>query len=86
MQTMGRDPAARRAEGPGLVERVTEVRAAAERLLLQARDIRADSRRIEAAGRRIRHDLAAQRERLRAGYFAIRLRRAERGWGESAWP
>ncbi|MCP2357560.1 hypothetical protein HD597_004580 [Nonomuraea thailandensis] len=68
------------------MERVAEVCAAAERLVLQARGIRADSRRIATAGRRIQRELAAQRERLSAGYLVIRLRRAERGWGEAGWP
>lgn len=86
MQAAGCDPTARHVAGPPLAEQAAQVRAAAEKAMLRAREIRADSRRIAAEGRRIRGELAAQRERLSAGFFAISLRRAERAWGEAGWP
>ncbi|WP_344484823.1 hypothetical protein [Nonomuraea monospora] len=81
---MGRDPTAQHDDdGPSLVKQVAEVCTVAEKLRLQAREIQAEARRVVATGKRIRRDLAEQRERLRAGYREVRLRRAARDWGEA---
>ncbi|NJP97551.1 hypothetical protein HCN51_50410 [Nonomuraea sp. FMUSA5-5] len=59
------------------------MRATSARLRLQARDIRAETRRVVAAARRTRFHLVTQGERFRAVQAAIRLQRLRRAWGES---
>ncbi|MGR6918570.1 hypothetical protein ACU635_30345 [[Actinomadura] parvosata] len=62
---------------------MAEVRATSAQLRLQARDIRAETRRVVAAARRTRSHLLTQRERFRAVEAAIRLQRLRRAWGEA---